>query len=136
MENASKALIIAGAILISIILISIGVMVVNSGQALVDEAGAQMSEQELQSYNRKYSQYIGNQRGSTVRSIIQDVMANNSNRTDLIITISFMGSEYADNTTIKDLPAKVKPSTQYSVKVELSDAGRVNKLIIAEPETD
>ena len=36
MENASKALIIAGAILISILLISIGIMLINSGREVTD----------------------------------------------------------------------------------------------------
>ena len=39
MENASKALIIAGAILISILLISVGILVFNSTKGVTDNAG-------------------------------------------------------------------------------------------------
>jgi len=38
MENASKALIIAGAILISILLISLGIMLFNSSKGVTDQA--------------------------------------------------------------------------------------------------
>jgi len=40
MENASKALIIAGAILISILTISGGIVVYNSSRGTTDQAGA------------------------------------------------------------------------------------------------
>ena len=39
MENASKALIIAGAILISILLISLGIMMFNASKSTTDQAG-------------------------------------------------------------------------------------------------
>ena len=44
MENASKALIIAGAILISIILISIGIMVIQAGNSVVSDAEDKMDQ--------------------------------------------------------------------------------------------
>ena len=44
MENASKALIIAGAILIAILLISIGILIVNSNKGMVSSAN-EVSEQ-------------------------------------------------------------------------------------------
>jgi len=40
MENASKALIIAGAILISILLISLGIMMFNSSKGTTDQAAS------------------------------------------------------------------------------------------------
>lgn len=140
MENASKALIIAGAILISIILISIGVMVVNSGTQLTDEAARQMSEQELQAYNRKYTQYIGNQRGSSIRSIIQDVMANNSTSPEMpikvTITATGMSSGTFEGNAISPLIGQVKSSSSYDMQVEYSDAGRVCEIKIGNPTTN
>ena len=59
MENASKALIIAGAILISILLIGVGVMVMNGAQGGIDEAIQSMSAQEKDMFNTKFTQYEG-----------------------------------------------------------------------------
>lgn len=47
MENASKALIIAGAILLAILLISLGIMIFNQAQDTVTNSG--MTEAELTS---------------------------------------------------------------------------------------
>ena len=57
MENASKALIIAGAILISILLIAISMYIYNSAQGTIQNAGDKMSEQEKQVYNSAVSSY-------------------------------------------------------------------------------
>ena len=77
MENASKALIIAGAILLSILLISLGIMIFNQAQSAVDGSG--MSDAQVQTFNAKWLKYEGRQKGSTIRSLVQEVMANNNN---------------------------------------------------------
>lgn len=77
MENASKALIIAGAILLSILLISLGIMIFSQAQDTVSSSG--MSQAEVQSFNSKFTKYEGNSiRGSQVKSLIQEVRASNS----------------------------------------------------------
>lgn len=39
MENASKALLIAGAVLIAIVLITIGIVILNKSKSTTDQAG-------------------------------------------------------------------------------------------------
>ena len=46
MENASKALIIAGAILISILLISLGIIMFNASKGTTNQAGATANQME------------------------------------------------------------------------------------------
>lgn len=76
MENASKALIIAGAILLAIVIISLGLVVVNNSRGAVDNAN--LSEQEIQTFNSKFLAYKGdNVSGARVNSLIQLVMATN-----------------------------------------------------------
>ncbi len=77
MENASKALIIAGAILLAILLISLGIMIFTQAQDTVSSSG--MSQAEVQAFNSKFTKYEGNAiRGSQVKSMIQEVRASNS----------------------------------------------------------
>lgn len=76
MENASKALIIAGAILLSILLISLGIVIFNQAKDVVSGSG--MTQAEQQSFNAKFTQYQGTQKGSAIRSMVQEVMANNN----------------------------------------------------------
>ena len=75
MENATKALIIAAAILIAIVLISIGVFVLNMGRESVNSVN--MNEQEQMAFNSKFTSYEGRQRGSQVNALAQAVLTNN-----------------------------------------------------------
>lgn len=75
MENASKALIIAGAILLSILLISLGIMIFNTAQDTTKNSG--MTQAQVAAFNNKFSKYEGKIKGSEVRSLIQEVVASN-----------------------------------------------------------
>ena len=78
MENASKALIIAGAILLAILLISLGIMIFNQAQDTVNNSG--MSQAEVTAYNQKFLKYEGDQKGSVVKSLINEVKASNADK--------------------------------------------------------
>ena len=81
MENASKALIIAGAILLAIVIISLGLIVVNNTRGTVDKSN--LSEQEIQSFNAKFTAYEGDSvEGSRVNSLIQQVISTNQSTSD------------------------------------------------------
>ena len=45
MENASKALVIAGAVLVAILLIAFGMIMINSARTPIDEAAGQGEQQ-------------------------------------------------------------------------------------------
>ena len=77
MENASKALIIAGAILLAIVIISLGLIVVNNTRGVADSAN--LSEQEIQAFNAKFTPYEGsNKTGTQVKTLLQTVIAANN----------------------------------------------------------
>ena len=78
MENASKALLIAGAILICILLIAVAMYVYNSANATIKAAGSQMSQQEKDMYNAKIKPYVGEgTKGSEVKSMIDNIISMN-----------------------------------------------------------
>ncbi len=76
MENASKALIIAGAILISILIIAIGMYIYTSSRSSIDEGVGQMSTQEKEAFNSKWTQYDGEFSGNQVKSMINSIISN------------------------------------------------------------
>ena len=80
MENASKALIIAGAILISILLISIGIILINSGRDITSTGASQMQSQKISAFNNKFLAYEGIKKGSEISGLVNE--ANASNATD------------------------------------------------------
>ena len=69
MENASKALIIAGAILISILLISVGIIVMNAINNPVQEGANAADAQAIEIFNGKFSGYMGTQKGTTIKAL-------------------------------------------------------------------
>ena len=76
MENASKALIIAGAILLAILLISLGIMIYTQASGVVNTNA--MSEVEISTFNKKFTQYgTSNVRGSQINALIDAVVQNN-----------------------------------------------------------
>ena len=126
MENASKALIIAGAILLAILLISLGIMIFQQAQDTVSSAG--MSKAEVQTFNNTYTKYEGKQRGVMIKSLIQEVLANNNATDDTSeqITMSLLGTDTTSPTT-KD----IQNNTYYDVSLEYKGAGgRISKITV------
>ncbi len=79
MENASKALIIIGAILISTLLISIGIAILNATSGLQAEANQEVETLEVQSFNEQFAKYQGTMvNASQVKSLLLLIKANNS----------------------------------------------------------
>ena len=81
MENASKALIIAGAILLAILIISLGIMIYNQAAGVVDSNA--MDEAAVTSFNQRFRQYEGdNIRGTNVNAMIDTIIQNNLSNAD------------------------------------------------------
>lgn len=78
MENASKALLIAGAILICILLIGVGMLVYQGAIGSIDEGIASMDANAKLAFNTQFTQYEGKKSGSNVRALIGNVISNNS----------------------------------------------------------
>ncbi len=77
MENASKALIIAGAILIAIVLLTVGVVVVNSFNP--DDAIGEVDQRTKEVFNSKFVSNSGTSvRGSAVKTLLLNVISSNS----------------------------------------------------------
>lgn len=81
MENASKALLIAGAILIAIVLITFGVIILGQGSEIINNSS--MSDTEMATFNAKFTSFEGkNVRGSKVNSLLQTVLQHNLSQED------------------------------------------------------
>ena len=80
MENASKALIIAGAILLSIAIIGIGMYVFQMAQSSTE--GVQLTTEQATAYNQKFLVYEGTKRGSEVKTLCNTVRQHNLAATD------------------------------------------------------
>ena len=74
MENASKALIIAGSILIAILLIAFGVQILSSTNGTAEQVKVASQTTEVAMFNSKFTQYVGkNRTSSQVKSLLNTI---------------------------------------------------------------
>ena len=78
MENATKALLIAGSILIAILLIAIGMRVFSSTSGTTDSVESTMSSTEIATFNNKFTQYVGTRNKAQVMALLNVAISNNA----------------------------------------------------------
>lgn len=76
MENASKALIIAGAILLSILIIGLGMFIFQQAQGVMGQVN--MDKQAMDVYNAEFEQYEGTRSGTSAKKLC-DLIRNHNN---------------------------------------------------------
>ena len=114
MENASKALIIAGAILLSILLIGLGMMVYSKAKGTLDDTG--IDDVAVQTFNSKFSDYEGtNVSGASVNALLTTIV--NNNRT-------YSGSDTSKQVTVTLTGDTVTSATD-------AGSGYINAITIA-----
>ena len=131
MENASKALIIAGAILLSILIISLGIMVYNNSKNTVGSAN--LSKQEIATFNSEWESYVGgNKTASEVSTMISAVIASNAAETNTGAgrMIEVKATETSPALDGKPTSVPIVPATNtYRVTADYKD-GLINKLTV------
>ena len=124
MENASKALIIAGAILLAILLISLGIIIFSQAQDTVNNSG--MTQAEVQTFNGQLVKYEGDQKGTVVKTMIQEVLAINNNGSGYTITVNVNGTAISTTNPTKD----INNASTYNVELvyDTTGTGRVTTI--------
>lgn len=97
MENASKALIIAGAILLSILIIGIGVYIYQGAAGTIQKAN--LNSQEINQYNSEFLAYEGENVSGTQAMALCDLVKqhNLANQTDLSKQIEIVTTKDAED---------------------------------------
>ena len=121
MENASKALIIAGAILLSILIIGLGMFIFNQAKDAMGDTG--LNTQKANAYNSDFEQYFDEQvSGANVKSLYDAVRSHNvaNSGTDASLTISINGK--SDVSDLNSEKAKILAGKTYKVEGTTYDA--------------
>lgn len=120
MENASKALIIAGSILVSIMIIGLGVVIYQRASGVT--SSADFSDSKAQAQNGKFEDYYGkNVSASDVKTLLTSIRSNNITSTTSdeakTIYVYYGGTMYGDdNHTIADLQKAIQSGRTYVVE--------------------
>jgi hypothetical protein len=130
MENASKALIIAGAILLAILIISLSIFIFNQAQTVINGSG--MTQAEVTSFNNQFLKYEGEKKGSEVKSLIQEVNVNNSqdDSSEKQIELTGVDKVSGDDATAYKTSGIINTKTYTITVEEYSKNGRITKISI------
>lgn len=122
MENASKALIIAGAILISILLISVGIILIRTGSDNVGAGVSEMSSEKIQGFNSKFTIYEGEQKGNKLKDLANAVRAMNASDAEHQVVLRIQNATNAAGNNVTTL-AGLTSSKTYNVTLTYSQTG-------------
>ena len=139
MENASKALILAGSILIALILISLGIIAFrNMSQSVENNSG--LDQQKIASFNERFIKFVGNNiSGTDVNDLIQRVISTNNialRDSDTIKRIQitrYDGKKIyinASNSLVREF-SNVPTGTYYNVNCTYSEYGLISEITIS-----
>lgn len=128
MENASKAILLSGAVLIAVILISLGVYVISSQKGTIDQSKKSADAVTTSTYNSTFLKYLGKRKGSEIKQLKIDVNTSNAKHKDdgreEVELIELSGCDLND----------IKPYHTYTVSEgddTYDDEGYVKKLYVS-----
>ena len=117
MDNASKALIMAGAILIAVALVGVGVYLYQSAAGTVSSGVDQLTAADMETKNSSIEQFEGEIKGSDLKQLVRKVNTYNANNVfpeELLITGSTITGSGDQHKTTTTNSAKYKVSLTYS----------------------
>lgn len=132
MENATKALMIAGAVLIAIMIIGVGMMIYQSGAGAVTNSMSSLTQTEINTFNADLLAYEGDQKGSNVKQLISKISTLNATNAGVNDdrVISFNGKN-----TPNDLAAErtaIVTGKTYTITLTYNDGGLITTITCAE----
>ena len=138
MENATKALMIAGAVLLAIMLISVGLLIFNSSNNQMSDAVSQMDQQAKDQFNNKFQAFEGRQSGSNVKTLITSVINNNiqngpdnENVEEKVITVKVDKDEGSTSEQLEPIRRAIVSGRKYQVDVTVdAKTGLVHEITI------
>lgn len=140
MENATKALLIAGSVLIAIVLIAVGIKILSSTSGTVKQVETVSTAMEKSIFNSQYTQFEGAQKGTAVKKLINQAKTYNAtvkdaNRKIKIKTTATGLDRYPNGTTvaanINKICDQIQISNTYTIIVEIDETtGFVSRITI------
>ena len=132
MDNASKALIMAGAILIAVAIVGIGIYIFSAANGMTDDALNQIDALTVTSINSQLQQYEGEIRGRELKQAIN--IARSINKQNTLPdgkSITYNGGEIKDTTT-----TTITDNKTYKVYFKYNTAGYIEDIRTDTPSAD
>lgn len=133
MENATKALLIAGSVLIAIVLIAVGIKILSSTQGVTNSVEEVSDSMSKSVFNSQFTDYDGTQTGAQVRALLNKIVATYRNGSSH--TVSVNNGSYKTADAIAELRALIEANGTYTVTVKYGENGYVNDVTITQKKS-
>lgn len=136
MENATKALLIAAAVLVAILIISLGLMIFNNASDVVTN-NANLSEYEISAFNEQFTRYIGESvSGTNVNSLVRSAFNSNLAEEDderkveiVYKSESGQGGQTILQKSASSQPSRLDTGARYKVEVTYNQSSKLVNVI-------
>lgn len=137
MENATKALLIAAAVLVAIIIISLGVTIVSGARNQINKSSDALDDAEVEAFNSKFSSYEGGSvSGTRVKTLVKTAYQQNQKEDDESRRVNVKNGDelILDSTAANpdDPSGKIKTGSRYSVKFTTKKSGMIETIELKE----
>lgn len=119
MENSTKALLIAGVLLVTILIIAIGMFVYNNASGTATDTIGTMSTQEIEVFNKQFDVYEGLQSGNQLKTLMGILLTNANTNKEEPTKIPGVGINKCVNTDKKQMHAPVPEPNEISQYIEI-----------------
>lgn len=152
MENSSKALLVAGAMLVCILLVAVVMFVSNGSQGTINDAMSSMSTQEIDAFNMQFTMYEGEQTGANIKSLVGTLISNSNTNQDEVSKIPGVYFESKDsnldsgipesgNTSnyikeLEEIKKNVDTKHKYWIEITYQDIGIIDYINISYDKSD
>ena len=110
-------------------LTSMPMLIYNQASDAVDESS--MSEVEMSTFNSRFTQYEGQQRGATIKSLLQMILSNNMSETDENRKVEVSGVVTMTKDDTEAPIDEINTSSTYNVEIQYNE-GLVSEIVITE----
>lgn len=129
MENASKALIIAGTALIIILVISGGMYLFRNAGKLNGAAHSKWTTEEITNFNNQFDKFKDKQSGSRVKELIAEVNRSNE-RSGVRVEINSSLVTKSDDGVYYPT-SQIQNRTYYNITFDYENGGRITRANIS-----
>ena len=100
---------------------------ISNAHIAIGNSEAQMEDTAIQSFNAKFLNYEGIQKGSSTKALIDIVITNNKDISGHIVNVN----GYTDEASLQNLKSQLNTSAEYNVAFNYNSEGYINSIIIA-----
>lgn len=127
-----KGMMEIGAILVLIVIMSMGIAVYNTAYVRSTNISSSVKEMEVQTFNSQFLAYSGTQvSGSQVKALISAITSSNATNSDHIISVETSTSSGASTASqLTQISQGIRAANKYTVEAEYDNDGYINKIVI------